>query len=283
MPDDLAITDPTFDPSAPPLPTAMLAELTHRCPLKCPYCSNPTEMIKRSGELSTDEWIDVFTQAARLGILHVHLSGGEPAARSGLPALVKGAAEAGLYTNLITSGVSLRESVFAECVANRLDHVQLSIQGSNAATADRVGGFKGGFDTKMRVAEWVATEGLPLTVNAVMHRQNLDQLTEVIALAERLGARRLEVAHTQYHGWAYVNRAALLPTQEQVHSARHVVEAAVERLQGRMVIDYVVPDHFATFPKPCLGGWGRTGINIAPDGKALPCHADESIPSLQFD
>ena len=274
---------PVFDPAAPPVPMAMLAELTHRCPLKCPYCSNPMELIKRSGELSTQQWVDVFAQAGALGVLHVHLSGGEPAARTDLPELVTGARAADLYTNLITSGVTLREHVFHDCVERGLDHVQLSIQGADAKTADHVGGFRGGFETKMKVADWVAAAGLPLTVNAVMHRQNLDQLPEMIDLAERLGAHRLEVANTQYHGWAFANRAALMPTDEQVWRSKDQVEAARERLKGKMVIDYVMPDHFATYPKACLGGWGRVGLSIMPDGQVLPCHAAVTIPNLTFD
>ncbi|HEU0222557.1 MAG TPA: radical SAM protein, partial [Paracoccaceae bacterium] len=180
-----------------PVPMAMLAELTHRCPLKCPYCSNPLELVRRSEELTTAEWVDVFGQAARMGVLHVHLSGGEPAARRDLPEIVAGAADAGLYTNLITSGVGLTEAGFGELVARGLDHVQLSIQAPEAAAGDRVAGFRGAFETKLRVAGWVRAAGLPLTINAVMHRQNLGLLPETIALAEALGARRLEIAHTQ--------------------------------------------------------------------------------------
>lgn len=267
----------------PPVPMAMLAELTHRCPLKCPYCSNPLELVKRSGELTTDQWIDVFRQAAAMGVLHVHLSGGEPAARRDLPELIEGARAADLYTNLITSGVGLTEAAFQDCAARGLDHVQLSIQGADAVTADRIGGYAGGFETKMRVAEWVAASGVPLTVNAVMHRQNLDRLAETIDLAVRLGARRLEIAHTQYHGWAYKNRHALMPTAEQVAAAAETTAAARERLKGVLVIDYVTPDHLATYPKPCMGGWARVGLNVTPEGKVLPCHAAETITSLNFE
>ena len=268
---------------AAPVPMAMLAELTHRCPLKCPYCSNPLDLARKSEELATAEWLDVFRQAAAMGVLHVHLSGGEPAARRDLPELLSGAVEAGLYTNLVTSGVGLTEAVFADLVARGLDHVQLSIQGVDAATADRLGGYKGGFETKMRVAEWIAAAGVPLTVNAVMHRQNLDRLEETIDLAVRLGARRLEIAHTQYHGWAYRNRRALMPTREQVRQAGAVAKAATERLRGVLAIDYVTPDHLARFPKPCMGGWGRVGLNVTPTGKVLPCHAAETIETLTFD
>lgn len=266
-----------------PVPMAILAELTHRCPLKCPYCSNPLDLARRSQELTTAEWVDVFGQAARMGVLHVHLSGGEPAARRDLPEITTGAIAAGLYTNLVTSGVGLTERVFADLVARGLDHVQLSIQGSDAATADRIGGYAGGFETKMRVAGWIAAAGVPLTVNAVVHRQNLDTLEATIALAVRLGARRLEIAHTQYHGWAYRNRHALMPTLAQVRRAGEVAAAARVRLEGVLAIDYVTPDHLATFPKPCMGGWGRVGLNVTPTGRVLPCHAAETIPGLAFE
>jgi PqqA peptide cyclase len=271
------------DPQAAPVPMAMLAELTHRCPLKCPYCSNPMELLKRSEELSTDEWIDVFRQAAAMGVLQLHLSGGEPASRRDLPELLSGAVEAGLYSNLITSGVGLREETYRDLVARGLDHVQLSIQGVDSATADRIGGYRGGFETKLRVAGWIGESGVPLTVNAVMHRQNLDRLEETIDLAVRLGARRLEIAHTQYHGWAYANRAWLMPTAEQVARAGEIAREAAERLKGVMVIDYVTPDHLAQYPKPCMGGWGRVGLNVTPSGRVLPCHAAETITSLTFD
>lgn len=268
---------------AAPVPMAMLAELTHRCPLKCPYCSNPLDLVRRSGELSTDEWRDVFAQAAAMGVLQVHLSGGEPAARRDLPEIVSAARDADLYANLITSGVGLTEAVFHDLVARGLDHVQLSIQGVDAVSADRIGGYAGGFDAKMRVAAWVAAAGVPLTVNAVMHRQNLDRLEETIDLALRLGARRLEIAHTQYHGWAYRNRAALMPTAEQVKRAGEIAAEATQRLMGVMAIDYVTPDHLARFPKPCMGGWGRVGLNVTPSGKVLPCHAAETITGLTFE
>ena len=248
MPDDGVIDARPADEAAldaAPPPMAMLAELTHRCPLKCPYCSNPLDLVRRSGELSTDEWRDVFAQAAAMGVLQAHLSGGEPAARRDLPEIVSAARDADLYANLITSGVGLTETVFHDLVARGLDHVQLSIQGVDAASADRIGGYAGGFDAKMRVAEWVAAAGVPLTVNAVMHRQNLDRLEETIDLALRLGARRLEIAHTQYHGWAYRNRAALMPTAEQVKRAGEIAAEATQRLMGVMAIDYVTPDHLA--------------------------------------
>ena len=274
---------PHDDLSEAPAPVALLAELTHRCPLSCPYCSNPLELTRRSSELPTDDWLQVFDQAAQMGVLQVHLSGGEPAARSDLPDLVLGAANADLYTNLITSGVGLKRTAFDASVENGLDHVQLSVQGADAETADFISGYKGGFDIKMKVAQWVIDAGLPLTINAVVHRHNLDRLPQTIALAEHLGARRLEIAHTQYHGWGLKNRAALMPTADQVKQANGVVVQARKRLAGILAIDYVTPDHFAQYPKACMGGWGRAGLNVAPDGTVLPCHAAQTISSLTFE
>ncbi|WP_181707228.1 pyrroloquinoline quinone biosynthesis protein PqqE [Chthonobacter rhizosphaerae] len=266
-----------------PPPMAMLAELTHRCPLKCPYCSNPLEMVKRADELTTEEWTSVLRQAAAMGVLHVHFSGGEPAARRDLEDLVTVGREVGLYTNLITSGVGLTEARVKDLSARGLDHVQLSIQGTDSETADLVGGYRGGFDHKMKVAAWIGAEGLPLTVNAVMHRRNLHKVRETIHLAVELGARRIEIANTQIHGWAVKNRAALLPTRAMVDACTAVVMEERERLKGTLVIDYVPPDHHSIYPKACMGGWGRVGINIEPNGKVLPCHAAATIPHLTFE
>lgn len=265
------------------LPVAMLAELTHRCPLSCPYCSNPLELTERQAELGVEEWAGVFAQAAALGVLQLHLSGGEPAARRDLAEIVSAAHRSGLYTNLITSGIGLARSRLQELDAAGLDHVQLSIQGVDPASADRIGAYRGGFARKMQVAGWVAELDLPLTLNAVMHRQNLDRLEETIGLALRLRARRLEVACVQFHGWATRNRAVLMPTAEQARSAREVVEAKRRELLGRLAIDFVPPDYHAEFPKACMGGWGSTGLNVAPDGRVLPCHAADTIPGLVFD
>lgn len=263
-------------------PLAMLAELTHRCPLACPYCSNPVELTGRAGELSAAEWADVFRQAADLGVLQLHLSGGEPAARTDLVQIVAAAHAAGLYTNLITSGIGLTGRRLDELDAAGLDHVQLSIQGVNAAVADHVGGYPGGFARKMQVAAEIARIGFPLTVNAVMHRHNLGDLAATIALAHDLGARRIEIACVQFQGWALRNRAALQPTRDQVDAAKRIVAEARLSHAGRMAIDFVPPDYFSDYPKPCMNGWGLTGLNVTPDGRVLPCHAAETIPSLAF-
>lgn len=268
---------------SPRPPIAMLAELTHRCPLACPYCSNPLELVEKGRELSTEAWADAFAQAAELGVLQLHLSGGEPASRPDLVELVAAARAAGLYTNLITSGIGLTERRLDALVQAGLDHVQLSLQGTDAETADRIGGYRGGFERKMAVAGWVRARDLPLTLNAVMHRQNLDRLEETIALALEMGARRIEVACVQFHGWATRNRGLLLPTRAQTEAAKRIVDEARARLAGRLAVDFVPPDYYADYPKACMGGWGSTGLNITPDGRVLPCHAAESIPGLVFD
>jgi len=266
---------------APPL--AILAELTHRCPLRCPYCANPLELERAAGELDTETWARVLDEAAALGALQVHFSGGEPSVRKDLEALTAHAARAGLYTNLITSGVLVDQARLEALAAAGLDHVQLSIQDSAPGNADRIGGFAGGHERKMAFARWVRAAGLPLTVNAPVHRQNLDRLGDIIDLAASLGARRLEVAHVQYYGWAYRNRAALMPTRAELDRATETVERARARLKGTMAFDYVVPDYYARRPKACMGGWARQFLNVTPTGKVLPCHAAETIPELAFD
>lgn len=270
-------------PSAIPAPIAMLAELTYRCPLSCPYCSNPVEMAKKESELDTATWVDVFAQAARLGVLQLHLSGGEPASRRDLVDLVAGARDAGLYTNLITSAIGLTQRRLADLEAAGLDHVQLSLQGTDAEMADHIGGYKGGFDRKMQAAAWIVEAGCPLTLNAVVHRQNLHQLPQAIEMAVAMKARRMEVAIVQFHGWAMLNRDAMMPTREQAAEASRIVAEARARLKGVLVIDYVPADYHSDYPKRCMGGWGTTGLNVTPDGLVLPCHAAQTIPSLRFD
>lgn len=267
--------------AAPPL--AMLAELTHRCPLSCPYCSNPMELARKDAELPASVWADVFRQAADLGVLQVHLSGGEPASRRDLLEILEAAVAAGLYTNLITSGIGLTEARIRELDTAGLDHVQLSLQGTDAAMADEIGGYRGGFDRKMAVASMLSATTLPLTLNFVMHRRNMHQLPRAIDLAVELGARRIEVATVQFHGWAMPNRGALMPTREQAREAGRLVTEARARLQGVLVIDYVPADYHASYPKACMNGWGSIGLNVTPEGLVLPCHAAQEIKTLQFD
>ncbi|MFQ5467878.1 MAG: pyrroloquinoline quinone biosynthesis protein PqqE, partial [Kiloniellaceae bacterium] len=277
------MTAPRTPHDGPAPPLAILAELTHRCPLQCPYCANPLELERAAGELDTETWARVLDEAAALGALQVHFSGGEPSVRKDLVSLTAHAARAGLYTNLITSGVLLDRARLEALATAGLDHVQLSIQDSEPGNADRIGGFAGGHERKMAFAQWVRAAGLPLTVNAPVHRQNLDHLDDIIDLAANLGARRLEVAHVQYYGWAYRNRAALMPTRAQLDRATETVERARARQKGTMAFDYVVPDYYARRPKACMGGWARQFLNITPMGKVLPCHAAESIPGLGFE
>jgi len=265
---------------APPL--ALLAELTHRCPLRCPYCSNPLELERAGAELDQASWQRVLSEAAALGVLQVHFSGGEPLVRRDLAALVRHAGTVGLYSNLITSGVLLDRPRLAELVEAGLEHVQLSFQDAQAASADRIAGLPAAHAKKLAVAALVREAGLPLTVNAVMHRQNLERLPEMIELALALGAGRLEVAHVQYYGWALANRRALLPTEAQLERATALVAEARLRLKGILTIDYVVPDYYARRPKACMGGWARRSLNVTPSGRVLPCHAAETIPNLEF-
>lgn len=266
-----------------PPPIAMLAELTHRCPLSCPYCSNPVELARQEAELDTATWARVFEQAADLGVLQLHLSGGEPASRRDLVELVQAARAAGLYTNLITSGIGLTRRRLEELDAAGLDHIQLSLQGTTPEMADEIGGYRGGYARKMAVAGWIAEIGFPLTLNAVLHRRNLHQLPRALEMAQEMGARRIEVATVQFHGWALRNRDALMPTRAQAAEATRIVQDARAALKGRLVVDYVPADYHDDYPKRCMGGWGTTGLNVAPDGQVLPCHAAQTIPHLTFD
>src|SRR5271170_6587515 len=274
------MTSPGRPPVEPPL--ALLAELTHRCPLRCPYCSNPLALERAGAELDTETWQRVLDEAAAMGVLQVHFSGGEPLARRDLAALVGHATKAGLYSNLITSGIGLDAARMAALAEAGLEHVQLSLQDADPARGDRIAGLAGAQAQKRQAAGLVIEAGLPLTVNAVVHRQNLDRLGDMIELALALGADRLEVAHVQYYGWALRNRAALLPSREQLDRATADVEAARARLKGVLTIDYVVPDYYARRPKACMGGWGRRFLNVTPAGAVLPCHAAETLPGLRF-
>ena len=266
-----------------PAPIGLLAELTHRCPLGCPYCSNPLDLVRASHELDTKSWLRVFNEAAELGVLHVHLSGGEPLARADLAELVNGAHLAGLYTNLITSGVGLNAQRLTELRAAGLEHVQLSIQGVDPSRADAIAHLKGAMKAKREAAKLVVEEGLALTINAPIHRGNIHDLPAIIALAEEWGAGRLEVAHVQYHGWALANRASLMPREADFREAAAIVDEARIRLEGTLVIDHVMPDYYGERPKACMGGWGRQVIVVAPDGRALPCHAAATLPDFTFD
>ena len=268
--------------SAPGPPIGILAELTHRCPLQCPYCSNPLELLKGNRELDTASWQSIFTQAADLGVLQVHLSGGEPTLRQDLPALVAGLAERGIYTNLITAGIGVKPDLMRRLADSGLDHVQLSFQGARAETTDLIGNHKGAHEKKLATARSVRDAGLPLTINAPIHRRNISEVDLFIELALELGAERLEVANVQYYGWALLNRSALMPERDEVLRVADLVARAQDDLRGVLAIDFVAPDYYAKYPKPCMGGWARDAFMITPSGAVLPCHAAASIPELTF-
>ena len=263
-------------------PTTLLAELTHRCPLHCPYCSNPLDLARASAELTTDDWMRVFSEARALGVLQLGLSGGEPLVRRDLESLVSHACAIGLYTTLVTSGLGLTAERGRRLVGAGLDHIQISFQDAERESAERIAGARS-WDAKLAAAAVVRHLGVAFTVNVVLHRDNLDRLHSIIELAAALGADRLELANTQYYGWGLLNRDALLPTRSQLERADALIEHAVARYKGRMQILYVLPDYYQTRPKPCYGGWGRVYIVVTPTGVALPCHAANSISGLPFD
>ena len=267
-------------------PLALIAELTHRCPLHCVYCSNPLQLAGTESELSTEQWTSVFRQSGKLGMLHAHFTGGEPLARQDLTELIAAARAAGLYTNLITSGIGLGEQRLAALVAAGLDHIQISFQDSREDSANWIAGTKAHahkIELSHMIRRRVDGKRLAFTVNLVVHRQNLDHLEEMIAFIEQLNPDRVEIAHTQYYGWALANRAALLPTRAQIDAAVEIVAAAEKRMAGRVRIDSVVPDYYAKYPKACMGGWGRRLMLINPAGTVLPCHAAEVIPGMAFE
>jgi len=268
-------------PPAEYRPYTLVAELTYRCPLRCVYCSNPLDFGRYRDELDTAAWRRVIAEAEALGVVGLNLTGGEPLVRDDLEELVTEARHRDLYTSLITSGIPLTRDRLARLRERGLDAVQLSVQDVGAAASDRIAGLRS-FDRKLEVAAWVKELGFPLTLNTVLHRDNLDHVADVVALAEQLGAERLELANTQYVAWALLNRRALLPTREQLARARAVAGAARQRLRGRMEVLFVTPDYYSEFPKACMDGWGRRFLLISPTGLVLPCHAAHTLPGLVF-
>jgi len=267
----------------PSPPLSLLAELTYRCNLQCPYCYNPLDLRSYSAELDVAQWTRVLNEAADLGVLHVHFSGGEPTLRADdLCALVAVARSREVYTNLITQGTFLDDTLTGRLLDAGLDHVQVSIQGPDAATADTFAGAPV-HERKLRALERLVSRDVALTVNCVLHRGNVDRVAGVIALVESLGVRRLELAHTQWYGWAFKNRAALMPTRQQVEEASRTVAAAQARLAGRMEIVYVFADYYEQYPKACMNGWARTHFTVVPNGLVLPCPAAAAISTLHFD
>jgi pyrroloquinoline quinone biosynthesis protein E len=262
-------------------PLGLLAELTYTCPLHCPYCSNPVA-VPKAAELTLQEWCRVLDEARQLGVLQVHLTGGEPLARRDLTPLVARARDLGFYVNLVTSGVGLDERRASELARAGLDHVQLSIQDADRAAADEVAGARV-FGRKISAARAVTALALPLTINVVLHRGNIGRIGSIVDLAAAVHADRLELAHTQYYGWGLLNRSALLPTRDQIVAAEQAVARARAAHGDTLEILYVVADYYEPYPKPCMHGWGRRHIVVAPDGRALPCPAAAQISGLRID
>jgi len=260
----------------------IVAELTYRCPLRCLYCTNPLDFAAEHHELTTRQWSDVFRQATALGALQLHLSGGEPTLRPDLPELIAAARGADLYVNLITGGTLLNERKLCEWRECGLDHIQLSLQDSEREAAETVAGVRC-FDKKLEAARMIRHAGLPLTLNVVLHRWNIGRISELVDLARKLGADRLELANTQYYAWAMQNRAALLPSREQYDRAEREVRIAREKCHGQLEIAFVRADYHADRPKPCMGGWANNYLCITPTGAVLPCHAASVIPHMRFD
>ena len=266
------------------LPLALMMEVTHRCPLACPYCSNPRALVPKSAEIPAELWLDIIRQGGELGALHAHFSGGEPLLRPDLEAMTRAAADAGMYTNLITSGAGPGDAGarLRKLRDAGMEHAQVSFQDAEPENADLIGGFRGGHARKLEFARAALDCGMSLTVNAPIHRRNMPNLPRLIEMAAQLGADKFEAAHVQYYGWGLENRAALIPTRGQVDFATREVARARASHRGKMRIDYVVPDYYARRPKPCMGGWGRKMMNVDPAGFLLPCHAAQSIPGLIF-
>lgn len=261
---------------------AILCELTYRCNLQCPYCSNPIALREYGDELTTSQWEAVLASAAAMGALQAHFSGGEPTLRRDLVELIGIAHRTGLYSNLITQGTFLSDRLLDALCAAGLDHVQISIQSPNESAADEIAGTAV-HARKLEALARVQARNLALTLNYVLHRRNHDAIDDVIALAESLGVRRLELANVQFYGWAYRNRTALMPTAAQVERAEAIVAAAQARLLGTMEIVYVRSDYFGDYPKACMNGWGSTFATVTPNGFVLPCPAAAAIATLRFD
>ena len=262
-------------------PLWLLAELTYRCPLQCLYCSNPIDYAKYQNELTTEDWIRVLQEGRAMGATQLGFSGGEPLVRKDLVELAREARRLGYYSNLITSGIGMDEARIAALKEAGLDHIQLSFQANTPELNDYIGGAKT-FERKLAMARLIKHYDYPMVMNVVLHRQNIDQTEQILQMAEELEADYIELANTQYYGWAKVNRSHLLPTREQVVRAEAIAHDYQERFKGRMKVYYVVPDYFEDRPKPCMAGWGSVFLNVAPDGSALPCHAAHQLPGLAF-
>ncbi|MEZ5477234.1 MAG: pyrroloquinoline quinone biosynthesis protein PqqE [Thiolinea sp.] len=262
-------------------PLWLLAEVTHSCPLQCPYCSNPLRLVPKQDELDTEGWLKVLHEARKLGATQLGFSGGEPLVRKDLGELIGAARKLGYYTNLITSGVGMDADKVAHFREQGLDHIQISFQSDNMALNDYLAGCES-FEQKKAMALSVKAQGYPMVLCFVIHRFNIEHVQDMLELALELEADYVELATTQYEGWALKNRDALLPSRQQVREAETVAHAYQERLKGKMKIYFVVPDYYEGRPKPCVDGWGKVFLAIAPDGVALPCHAARDLPGLDF-
>jgi len=262
-------------------PLALIAEITHRCPLHCVFCYNPTDFASTGPELGTEDWIRVLREARALGAVQLGLSGGEPLVREDLEPIVAQAHTLGFYINLITSGVGMTEARIRSLKAAGLDHIQLSFQDSTRELNDFLSSTRT-FELKSKVAGLIRQYGYPMVLNVVLHRLNIDHVGEILEMAERMGAQYVELANTQYYGWAWLNREHLLPSRAQLERAEETTRRFRERIGGRMQIYFVVPDYFETRPKACMSGLGSVFLAVAPDGTAMPCHAARMLPGLQL-
>jgi len=264
-------------------PYSLLCELTYRCPLQCPYCSNPVNFERYTEELDTQEWQRILDEAAALGVVQVHFSGGEPLLRKDIVQIIRKARDLNLYSNLSTGGTLLTEKLVHELRSAGLDSLQISIQDADSLNSEYISGGLGSFDKKKNAVLLAKNAGFPLTINVVLHKQNLDNIEAIIGLSEDLGVERLELANTQFNGWALKNRNLLLPTRCQIENAIRKVKSARERLKDKMEILYVVSDYFEQYPKPCLYGWGSVFMTVTSDGTVLPCQAAREIRGLKFE
>ncbi|MBW4934502.1 pyrroloquinoline quinone biosynthesis protein PqqE [Marinobacter sp. F4206] len=276
----------TADRSVPPAaavgpPLWLLAELTYRCPLQCPYCSNPLDFAQTEQELSTEQWVSVLRQGRAMGAAQLGFSGGEPLVRQDLPELIAEARHLGYYTNLITSGLGLNEAKVEAFADAGLDHIQVSFQASDPELNNAVAGSRKAFDQKLAMARAVKDAGYPMVLNFVIHRHNIHQMTDIIDLCDRLGADYVELATCQYYGWAFENREGLMPSKAQLDKAEAEVNAYRRRLEAKgsvMKLIFVTPDYYEERPKACMNGWGSLFLTVAPDGTALPCHSARLLP-----
>jgi pyrroloquinoline quinone biosynthesis protein E len=259
----------------------LLLELTYRCPLHCVFCYNPTEFASTGAELPTAEWLRVLREARALGAVQLGLSGGEPLLRDDLETIVAEAHSLGFYVNLITSGVGLTEPRIRALKAAGLDHIQLSFQDSTREMNDFLSSTRT-FELKSAVAALIREHGYPMVLNVVLHRLNIDHVADILDMAERMGAQYVELANTQYYGWAWLNREQLLPSRAQLERAEAVTQRFRERVGSQMQIYFVVPDYFETRPKACMNGLGSVFLAIAPDGTAMPCHAARMLPGIEL-